>query len=80
VKVARFEVASELLASVLKLPADTRIVDVRCTNVFTDAKGFNVEIYVKSEAFEDVAEGNAIPLKTPQYRHENGQAVFHGWM
>lgn len=77
-KLARFEVSSELLCHLLRLPEDVKIVDIRNCRTFGD--GVSAEISCVSETFEDVDDGQPVPVKSPLYRTDgNGSFEFAGW-
>jgi hypothetical protein len=76
-KLARFEVSSDLLKSLLRLPDDCKIIDIGHARWVNGE--ISVELTVKSPEFVEVLDGENPPTKFPCYRSNGGKVEFEGW-
>ena len=74
---SRFRLNYEILATLLDLPTEAKIVHIETSWQFYPG---SIEIYMEHPAFEEIEVGAMIPTINPTYRIEKmGKMVFEDW-
>jgi hypothetical protein len=73
-RLRRFEITHELLTEILLLPAGARVEQIAVSPDLHDA----AQITVSAPDFDELKDGDEIPVCNPLYRNER-IARFDGW-